>query len=49
MIKSLIFLVQNYVGFELDREMIMEEAFALEKSSNKIHFKLWDKYVIKYT
>jgi glycerophosphoryl diester phosphodiesterase len=33
---------RQYVGFELDREMIVEESFALGKSSNKINFRLWD-------
>lgn len=33
----------KYLGFELDREMIVEESFALGKSSNKIHFRLWDE------
>jgi glycerophosphoryl diester phosphodiesterase len=37
----------RYIGFELDREMLVEESFALGKSSNKIHFRLWDKDVIE--
>lgn len=31
-----------YIGFELDREMVVKESFALGEDSNKIHFKLWD-------
>lgn len=36
----------KYVGFELDREMLVEESFALGKSTNKIHFRLWDQKAI---
>ncbi|MEK6733775.1 MAG: glycerophosphodiester phosphodiesterase family protein [Pseudomonadota bacterium] len=32
----------QYAGFELNREMIVEESFVLGKSNNKISFKLWD-------
>jgi glycerophosphoryl diester phosphodiesterase len=32
-----------YVGFELDREMVVEENFTLGSDKNKIHFRLWDK------
>ena len=37
----------NYIGFELSREMVVEEAFALGKSTNKIHFKLWDNDAVE--
>lgn len=37
----------QYVGFELAREMQVEESFALGKSNNTIHFKLWDKQAIE--
>ncbi len=39
----------NYIGFELDREMLVEESFALGKASNKIHFKLWDTKAVDCT
>jgi glycerophosphoryl diester phosphodiesterase len=32
----------KYAGFELNRDMVVEESFALGKSNNKINFKLWD-------
>ena len=39
----------SYVGFELERPMIVEESFTLGKSSNEINFKLWDDKAIKCT
>jgi len=38
-----------YVGFELDREMIVEESFMLGSDKNKIHFRLWDENSIACT
>jgi glycerophosphoryl diester phosphodiesterase len=32
----------RYIGFELDREMVVEEVFALGTDSNRVKFKLWD-------
>ena len=32
----------QYAGFELSREMVVEEEFALGKSSSRAKFKLWD-------
>jgi len=37
----------QYAGFELSREMIVEESFALGKSNNKISFKLWNQDAIQ--
>ncbi|MFN7037942.1 MAG: glycerophosphodiester phosphodiesterase family protein [Alphaproteobacteria bacterium] len=32
----------KHIGFELDREMLVEESFALGKDKNIVHFRLWD-------
>ncbi len=36
-----------YIGFEMDREMVVEESFTLGNGSNKIHFRLWDNKVVE--
>lgn len=36
----------EYIGFELDREMVVKESFALGNSENKVHFKLWDQKAV---
>lgn len=36
----------EYIGFELDREMLVKESFALGSSENKVHFKLWDQKAV---
>jgi glycerophosphoryl diester phosphodiesterase len=36
----------QYIGFELSREMVVEESFKLGKDTNKINFKLWDDQVL---
>lgn len=39
----------RYAGFELDREMQVEEKFKLGKGISKLHFRLWDDAAVKCT
>lgn len=39
----------RYAGFELDREMQVEEQFKLGKGISRLHFRLWDEAAVKCT